>query len=239
VIKTEEWNTAGKKAFRKYITDFTSSRSPLHFFVKELVIYAPIILLKDHVELIDTPGLNDTQIYRGQLTEELLSQVDAILFLTRSDASFSQFDKDFLVRQLRKKRLKHLRLIVTQFDHACENAIRDADEEDEERPSYQEIQGKEEARLRAEIRRTLDELLEDTDLKEEDAYYYIEQLDTLKIHFTSAKWFDEGKVEESGINSVRNALFEVISENYHLKQIVSHLEHTLDAIRERLYSFFC
>ena len=66
MIKTEEWNTAGKKAFRKYITDFTSSRSPLHFFVKELVIYAPIILLKDHVELIDTPGLNDTQIYRGK-----------------------------------------------------------------------------------------------------------------------------------------------------------------------------
>jgi hypothetical protein len=239
VIEVDQWETKkGKLDFRRAIRDFTSSRNPLHYFVKELVVYAPVPLLQDHVELIDTPGLNDTQQYRGQLTEELLSEVDAILFLTRSGASFSQFDKEFLIRQLRKKRLRHLRLIVTQIDMTFENAKRDAVDEDVEPPTLQEVLEKEEARLRSEISRTLDELLGDVNLRDEEGYYYMEQLDALKIHFTSSAWFDAGNVDESGIGEVREALFEVLSENYHIRQLVDQLEHTLTAVRGRLQSFF-
>ncbi|PPD47707.1 MAG: hypothetical protein CTY16_06825 [Methylobacter sp.] len=210
----------------------------MHYFVKELAVYAPVKLLRDHVELIDTPGLNDTQLYRGQLTEDLLSEVDAILFLTRSGASFSQYDKEFIVRQLRKKRLRHLRLIVTQVDTTFENACRDAKEEDEEPPTFAKVREKEEARLRSEIRQTLNELLDESGLKDEDGFYFMEQLDVLKIHFTSAHWFDDGRIEESGIPAVKEALFEVLSENYHLQQLVEHLERTIEAIKARLKSFF-
>jgi GTPase SAR1 family protein len=238
-INAIDWNTKeGKQSFRKEIKQFTSSRNPLHYFVKELAVYAPVKLLRDHVELIDTPGLNDTQLYRGQLTEDLLSEVDAILFLTRSGASFSQYDKEFIVRQLRKKRLCHLRLIVTQVDTTFDAACHDAREEDEEEPTFAKVREKEEARLRSEIRQTLNELLDDSNLKEEDFYYYMEQLDTLRIHFTSVRWFDDGKIEDSGIPAVKEALFEVLSENYHLQQLVEHLERTIEAIKARLKSFF-
>lgn len=238
-INAKDWDTKeGKKNFRKEINQFTSSRNPLHYFVKELAVYAPVKLLRDHVELIDTPGLNDTQLYRGQLTEELLSEVDAILFLTRSGASFSQYDKEFIVRQLRKKRLRHLRLIVTQVDTTFDAACHDAREEDEEPPTFVRVREKEEARLRSEIRQTLNELLDESGLKDEDGFYYMEQLDALKIHFTSARWFDDGKIEDSGIPAVKEALFEVLSENYHLQQLVEHLERTIEAIKVRLRSFF-
>ena len=238
-INAKDWNTKeGKQSFRKEIRQFTSSRNPLHYFVKELAVYAPVKLLRDHVELIDTPGLNDTQLYRGQLTEDLLSEVNAILFLTRSGASFSQYDKEFIVRQLRKKRLRHLQLIVTQVDTTFENACRDAKEEDEEPPTFVKVREKEEARLRSEIRQTLNELLDESGLKDEDGFYYMEQLDALKIHFTSAHWFDDGRIEESGIPAVKEALFEVLSENYHLQQLVEHLERTIEAIKVRLLSFF-
>jgi hypothetical protein len=238
-ITATDWNTKeGKQSFRKEIRRFTSSRNPLHYFVKELAVYAPVNLLRDHVELIDTPGLNDTQLYRGQLTEDLLSAVDAILFLTRSGASFSQYDKEFIVRQLRKKRLRHLRLIVTQVDTTFENACRDAKEEDEELPTFAKVREKEEARLRSEIRQTLNELLDESGLKDEDGFYYMEQLDALKIHFTSARWFDDGEIEKSGIPGVKEALFEVLSENYHIQQLAEHLERTVDAIKVRLKSFF-
>ncbi|HEY5870037.1 MAG TPA: MIT C-terminal domain-containing protein, partial [Candidatus Tectomicrobia bacterium] len=114
----------------------------------------------------------------------------------------------------------------------------DAREEDEDPPTFAQVREKEETRLRAEIRRTLNELLDETALKEEDGYYYIEQLDALKIHFTSARWFDEGKVEASGIKDVKDALFEVLSENYHLQQLVDHLERTMHATQSRLRAFF-
>ncbi|RYG96164.1 MAG: hypothetical protein EON58_12660, partial [Alphaproteobacteria bacterium] len=238
-IPCENWTSKeGKQAFRKQIRQFTSTRDPYHYFVKEIIVYAPVPLLKDHVELIDTPGLNDTQLYRGQLTEDLLKEVDAILFLTQSGASFSQFDKEFLVRQLRKKRLRHVRLIVTQVDSTYEKAKMDAEEEEESPPTFNEVKAKEESRLRAEIRRTLDELLQDNQLSEEDGYYYIEQLDSLKVHFTSAKWHAEGDRERAGIEQVREALFEVLSENYRLAQMVEALEQSLTHARKRLRDFF-
>ncbi len=238
-IACENWATKeGKLAFRKQIQKFTSTREPLHYFVKEIVVYAPVPILKDHVELIDTPGLNDTQLYRGQLTEDLLREVDAILFLTQSGASFSQFDKEFLVRQLRKKRLRHVRLVVTQVDTTYEKAKLDAAEDDEDPPTFGDVKAKEESRLRSEIRRTLDELLQDNQLSEEDGYYYIEQLDSLKVHFTSAKWYAEGDRERSGIEEVRNALFEVLSENYRLTQMVEGLEQSVNHARRRLRDFF-
>ena len=238
-IKAEKWETkAGKQGFRKRIREFTTSGNPLHYFVKELVVFAPVPLLRDHVELIDTPGLNDTQLYRGQLTEDLLSEVDAILFLTQSGASFSQFDKEFLVRQLRKKRLRHLRLVVTKVDQTFDAACRDAREEDDDPPSISEHLQAQENRLRSEIAATLDELLDETELKEEEGYYYMEQLDALKIHFTSSGWFDDGRIVESGIEEVREALFEVLSENYHLRQMAEHLTRTIEATRSRLKDFF-
>lgn len=238
-IKCQNWHAKdGKSAFRKEIQRFTSTREPLHYFVKEIIIYAPVPILRDHVELIDTPGLNDTQLYRGQLTEDLLKDVDAILFLTQSGASFSQFDKEFLVRQLRKKRLRHVRLVVTQVDSTFDKARQDASEEDESPPTFAEVKAKEESRLRAEIRRTLDELLTANDLSEDDGYYFIEQLDSLKIHFTSAKWHLDGDVERSGIGEVREALFEVLSENYRLKQLVEILECSLEGTHRRLRDFF-
>ncbi len=241
IIEAKQWNTRkGKQDFRKAIREFTSSSNPLHYFVEDLIVYAPVPLLRDHMELIDTPGLNDPQIYRGQLTEELLSNIDAILFLTRSGASFDQADKEFLKRQLRKQRIRHLQLIVTQVDFTYENARRNAQEEEEELPTYEEIKGKEETRLRSEINRTLEEFLEDPDPDvQERGYYYIKELlEDLPIHFTSSIWFQDGKLENSGIPSVREALFKVLSENYQIQQLVERLEHTLNTVRGRLRAFF-
>ena len=117
ILLTGPWETyAGKQAFQKAIHTFTSHLHPLHYFVQELVVYAPIPLLRDHVEHRDIPGQHDTQHSQGQVTEAWLSNVDGLLVLTRSDAAVSQGDKEHLVRQLRTKRLRPLRRIVIQRD---------------------------------------------------------------------------------------------------------------------------
>lgn len=55
-INAKDWDTKeGKKNFRKEISQFTSSRNPLHYFVKELAVYAPVKLLRDHVECYVCP----------------------------------------------------------------------------------------------------------------------------------------------------------------------------------------
>ena len=83
-----DWKSKeAKKAFKREVRKFTSSQEPLHYLVNKLTIYAPIPILRDHIEFIDTPGLDDTERFRVLLTEELVRDVDAILFLTTSGAS--------------------------------------------------------------------------------------------------------------------------------------------------------
>ena len=126
-VSAEHWDTReGKKKFLATVKTFTSGQEPLHYLVNKLTIYAPIPILRDQIELIDTPGLDDTEHFRVMLTEELVKDVDAILFLTVSGASYGQTDKEFIVRQLRRRQIKHLQLIVTKCDETFENAVRDA-----------------------------------------------------------------------------------------------------------------
>jgi GTPase SAR1 family protein len=237
-IHASEWKTRpGKQAFRKELKQFTSSQEPLHYLVKKVTIRAPIPLLRDHIELIDTPGLDDTERFRVQLTEDLVRDVDAILYLTTSGAAYGQGDKDFLIRQLRQQQLKHLQLIVTKADETYENTVRDARENDDTPPTFEQFRAKEISRVRGEVRVTLDELLTSNDTKDEDGYYYINQLDGIGVHLISTKLHDEGNVESGGIESVREGLYSVLSTSKRFadsrKVLVDRLESTLASLRTR------
>ncbi|TSA38012.1 MAG: hypothetical protein D4R63_11990 [Methylococcaceae bacterium] len=235
-IDAIDWkNKEGKKQFLKEIKQFTSSQLPLHYMVNRLIIYAPIPLLKDRIELIDTPGLDDTERFRVKLTEDIVKEVDAILFLTTSGGSYSQSDKDFIIRQLRQRQIKHLQIIVTKVDVTYEARVKQAKEDDEEPPSFDDFKEQEYIRIQNEIKNTLDELLASNQVKDEDGYYFINQLDNLNIHFVSTHYFDEGDHEKSGIPNVKDKLYEILSNSYRFEQskkiLVDCLNHNLEILK--------
>lgn len=234
-INATDWkNKDGKKQFLKEIKQFTSSQSPLHYMVNRLVIYAPIPLLADHIELVDTPGLDDTERFRVRLTEEIVKEVDAILFLTTSGGSYSQSDKDFIIRQLRQRQIKHLQIIVTKTDVTYQAKVKQSREDDEEPPTFESFKKEEERRIRSEVESTLNELLTSNQIKDEDGYYFIDQLDNIPIHFVSTHYFDEGDHEKSGIPSVREKLYEILSNSYRFEQSKKILIDRSTHIIERL-----
>jgi signal recognition particle receptor subunit beta len=212
-IKALNWETReGKKSFLNEIKKFTSSREPLHYLVNKLTIYAPIPILRDRIELIDTPGLEDTERFRVQLTEELVKDVDAILFLTSSGSAYSQGDKDFIIHQLRQRQIKHLQLIITKCDTTFDSAIKDASDNGDDPPSFDSFKVSEISRVRTESQQTLNELLQSNELtSDEDGYYFINQLDTVPIHLVSTKYHDEGDIEKGGIEDVRDGLYQILS----------------------------
>jgi GTPase SAR1 family protein len=238
-IESKGWEErSGKTHFLKEIKKFTSSREPLHYLVNKLTIYAPIPILRDNIELIDTPGLDDTERFRVVLTENLVKEVDAILFLTISGASYSDGDKEFIVRQLRQRQLKHLQIIVTKCDETFENALRDAEEADDVPPTFEQFREKEIARVRAEVSATLQELLQSNQMDDEAGYYYIEQLDSVPIHLISTKYHDQGEGENGGIEGVRNGLYQVLSKSHRFEYSRNILCLQLDRVLERLKRSF-
>lgn len=234
-IQSQRWDTKeGKKSFLAEIKKFTSGQEPLHYLVNKLTIYAPIPILRDQIELIDTPGLDDTEHFRVRLTEELVKEVDAILFLTLSGASYSDSDKEFIVRQLRQKQIKHLQLIVTKCDETFENARRDARENDDDEPSFAAFQKGEIKRVSDLTKSTLDELLQSNQLTDDEGYYYLQQLDNVPIQLVSTKYHDEGEVENGGIEAVRDCLYRILSTSHRFEQARTTLTDRLDSALERL-----
>jgi hypothetical protein len=238
-IPVRNWETkAGKKAFLDDIRKFTSSQEPLHYLVNKLTIYAPIPILRDQIELIDTPGLDDTERFRVLLTEDLVKDVDAILFLTVSGASYSQSDKEFIVRQLRRRQIKHLQIIVTKCDETYDNAVRDARENDDDPPTFKDFCLREANRVKAETKATLGELLQSNQLSDEEGYYFIEQLDEVPVQLISTKYHDDREVERGGIEAVRDSLYGILSTSQRFEQARALLRDRLDLVLKRLHGWF-
>ncbi len=231
-IECEDWSASkSQTAFAKEIKKFMSRRNPVHYLVDRLEVNVPVALLQDGIELIDTPGLNDTDRYRVRLTEDLVKDVDVILYLTESGKSYAQSDKDFIVTQLRRGKIKHLLIVVTKCDLTFEASKKDAEESDDEPPTFQEHLATEEKRIREQIKNTLNELL-DENKDDEKGYFFIEQLDEVGISFISASWYKEEN-PNNGIGELREKLKEMLTQSQRITSAKGILERALNDVFDK------
>ena len=221
-------------AFRKELKQFTTGTRPHHCLVEKIEITAPSALLEQGILLIDTPGLDDPERFRVNLTEEVVKDVDAVLFLTKSGASYGQTEKDFILSLLRRGSIKQLVFVVTQVDHTYSQHVDQATGDDEEAEPIARRLEQERRRLRAQIDATLSALSEgggDTPSMER----YREQLGDIDIIFTSAinhrKAKDGKEIEHplskadpGGMGYVEQKLMEILSTE-------SRLAHVSRALR--------
>lgn len=170
--------------FRRRLKEFTTGNKPYHCMVLGVEIEMPAPLLDGGVLLIDTPGLGDTERYRVELTERVVDDVDAVLFLTCSGGSYDQADKDFLLSLLRKGTVKQLIIVVTHVDITYEKHLYDAEANDDPPESVSQRIELERHRLAKALDETLAELGHENSLA---TRRYREQLGEVQIAFTSAK----------------------------------------------------
>ncbi|MDT3708299.1 MAG: MIT C-terminal domain-containing protein [Thiobacillus sp.] len=215
--------------FRRKLKEFTSGTRPHHCLVEQIAITSPSPLLDEGVLLIDTPGLGDTERFRVTLTEKAVEDVDAVLFLTKSGASYDIHEKEFLLSLLRKGTVKQLIFVITQVDHTYDQHLANAEANDEDPETITARIKREERRIRAEINATLDELSADDSPA---MRRYREQLGVVGLAFTSAKkhrdWKDGKAVQHrihtddpGGIERMKEQLLRLLSTESRLA-LVAH-----------------
>ena len=74
-----------RQQLRAEIERRTSSKSPQHYFVKEVVVGLKDFDLPEGVVLIDTPGLNDVVKFRSNITDQYIARANAVLMCVKSD----------------------------------------------------------------------------------------------------------------------------------------------------------
>jgi signal recognition particle receptor subunit beta len=221
-----------KSDFQRGIRQFTSSTKPHHCLVESIEIETPSSLLGEGVILIDTPGLGDTERFRVHLTERAVEDVDAVLFLTKSGASYGQSEKDFVLSLLRKGTIKQLVFVVTQIDQTYEQHVRQARDQFEEPEPISARITAERTRLQREIEATLNELAAEAGSASVDRYR--DQLNSVEISFTSAANHRDALRKEpvrspltpddpGGMRDIKETLYRILSTESRLaatKQII-------------------
>lgn len=96
--KKEKW--IGREAYQKFcdskeklkveIERWTSSKSPEHYFVKEVEVGLEEFGLPEGVVLVDTPGLDDIVEYRSNITKSYIESANAVLLCVKADALTGQ-----------------------------------------------------------------------------------------------------------------------------------------------------
>lgn len=82
---------------------------------EKVELFWPLPMLKEGVEIIDSPGLNESET-RAHVTMEYLTKADAILFVLAADKLCAQDEMDFIEDNLKANGFTDPFFVVNRFD---------------------------------------------------------------------------------------------------------------------------
>ncbi len=84
--------------------------------VRVLEVRYPAELLRQHIALVDTPGVNDLSLARAEITYEYIPQSDAVLFLLDAGQLVKESERVFLQEKLLGQSRDKIVFVVTKKD---------------------------------------------------------------------------------------------------------------------------
>lgn len=84
--------------------------------VKYVELKSDLDFLKEGIEIVDTPGLDDPVIQREEITKEYLSQCDLMLHLMNVSQSATLKDVEFIIDALLYQNVTKLLVVITRAD---------------------------------------------------------------------------------------------------------------------------
>ncbi|AFY35726.1 dynamin family protein [Calothrix sp. PCC 7507] len=99
-----------------FVTKLTPECEAVAATVKEAVIYYPVKYCRDHVEIIDTPGLSDDETMTA-VTLAVLERVEVAIMVTSALAPFAESEGNFICQNLLANSLGCIIFVVNGIDH--------------------------------------------------------------------------------------------------------------------------
>ena len=91
--------------------------------VQRVDVKVPCPWLAGGVELIDTPGVNDLNQSREDVTLRFLPNADAAIFVLDAKACFTETEREFLARDVVKTNLQRVFFVINKMDQVDEPGI--------------------------------------------------------------------------------------------------------------------
>jgi len=91
--------------------------------VQRVDVRAPCGWLSNGVELIDTPGVNDLNLLREDVTLRFLPNADAAIFVLDAKACFTETEREFLARDVVRTNLQRVFFVINKMDQVDEPGL--------------------------------------------------------------------------------------------------------------------
>lgn len=102
-------------ALKNRLKDYVGVDGKYMPIVKYIEIFLNIEAIKDF-DIVDTPGLNDPVLSRGQLTRDFLGKCDVIFLLSPSSQFLDSQDISLFSEQIPQEGIKEVKVIGSKFD---------------------------------------------------------------------------------------------------------------------------
>ena len=91
--------------------------------IKYVELENDLAFLKENVEIVDTPGLDDPVVQREEITKSYIARCDMLFHLMNVSQSASQKDIEFLVDALLYQNITKLLIVITRADTVDKKAL--------------------------------------------------------------------------------------------------------------------
>ena len=98
-----------------YATKYDQEREKTAESVREIEVKYPSVLCKNHIEILDTPGLNDNESM-SEVTLSVLGEIDAAIVVISATKPLSLTEQNLILDLIRQDGIRHLVFAVTFLD---------------------------------------------------------------------------------------------------------------------------
>jgi len=102
-----------------------SDSSSLCHIVKDVELGVNLDFLKDSIEIVDTPGLDDTFIVRESVTQAYVAECDLLIHLMNVNQSATQKDVDFIIESILKQNVTKVLILLTKADNVSQEELKE------------------------------------------------------------------------------------------------------------------
>lgn len=212
---------ADMKNISDYVTMLTEEGLKRAAQIREAVITYPTVICQNHVDIIDTPGLNDN-IEMTKVTMKLLPDIDAVIMVISALAPFSEKETEFVCQLIESDNVENIVFVVTYIDQI---------DEDEQDKFIEYING----RIRSSISKYMgqnkgseENLLKAKRILDNCRVLGVSSLQALKAFVTG----DRALLKKSRFEAFKNELYEFLTAQQGVNMIIKTVKGIHSSIDE-------
>ena len=107
-----------------HLSTIVSKKNPDARHLKKVQVWYPNRFATDGVVLVDTPGVNDPEIWREQVTVNALTTADAAIFLLDAHKPLTKSERNFLMANVLGNLVNKIIFVVNKCDYLTEEQRR-------------------------------------------------------------------------------------------------------------------